>query len=84
MEQIIKKVIICILISWIITLPKIYSQCWNNGFYNRPAKETSGGRYREPNYVASQPYTLFEKRKTGWTLGNNITEKVYFRYLLNA
>ena len=61
--------VICIHISAIAQ-----SDCWTNGFYNRPAKETSGGRYSEPNDIAGHPYTVFDKRKPGWSLGNNITE----------
>ena len=84
MEQTIRKFVVCMLVICIYISAEAQSVCWTNGFYNRPAKETSGGRYREPNYMASHPYTVFDKRKPGWTLGNNITEKVYFRYLLNA
>ena len=75
MEQIIKKstLLLLVLISFNSNV-FAQSDCWTNGFYNRPAKETSGGRYREPNYMASHPYTVFDKRKPGWSLGNNITE----------
>jgi hypothetical protein len=67
-------ILICILTTCFLKTSNAQSDCWSNGFYNRPAKETSGGRYREPNYVASHPYTVFDKRKTGWTLSSNITE----------
>jgi hypothetical protein len=67
-------ILICILTTCFLKTSNAQSDCWSNGFYNRPAKETSGGRYREPNYVASHPYTIFDKRKPGWTLNNNLSE----------
>jgi hypothetical protein len=74
MEKDIKKIIIYILISWLVTPPNLYSQCWTNMLYQRPAKETSSGRYREAGYKSGYPYTVFDKSKPGWSLDNNIAE----------
>jgi hypothetical protein len=58
MEQIIKKsTLILLVLTTIVCNLFAQSDCWTNGFYNRPAKETSGGRYCEPNDMASHPYT---------------------------
>ena len=50
MEQIIKKsTLILLVLTTIVCNLFAQSDCWTNGFYNSPAKETSGGRYSEPN-----------------------------------